>query len=489
MNPPLSLPRFSFSASRQRAARALACLLVGVLSVCAASEALAYGMASHSPQGPFMGKYSNDFRFCLWESWGKIKISPTTTWEIPVGFTPVPNYQYSRILGTGWAFPLLESTLLPIGENKYEMILPTGQRQTLEKTKVANELKGGGWKATIQGKTITAQSFDRWKLTYTAGRLKTAKTPDGVQVEFNQNAQGTHWITANGTTVLTLKPAFDSATTRKVHHLHLQGGRHAELRYGNRPVFVKTAEMNSFGKPIEKKQNLETLVSVRWDGEPERKYEFDANTLTVTGSKYDPSNVVESTYKWNAWDNHLVEGDGIAYSFPVIRGIKCLQEKYKNGGSSLFGHGRDGTTVEQHSGGAITITENIQNIRSKSGMAVPRKVFVLKNGVEELVQQHWYDENGNEKKLLVTKDGVKILYEYAENGIVARDFVTRKQLWEKLYDSKKRIIKFQIGDTTYDFSYPEEGKGKNATVTRKKNEEKVVRTLSEDALKEFLAKI
>jgi hypothetical protein len=426
-----------------KAARMSVCLLVVALGVSAGNNAVANGVPKNLPSGPFMNQSAGDFRLLYSETWHTLRISPKTSMEVGVLFTPIPNYSFSRILGVGWQLPAVESTLLPVNDREYEMILPTGHRERLERTKSPNQLQGAGWIATISGRDIVVKSSCGNELRYQAGRLKFWKTADGVTVEFHRNEQGAYWITgASGQTLLTLKPAYDTTTTQKNYHLHLQGGKHAVLRYGVRPILVKTSEKNSFGQPKEKEQNIETLVSVQWDGEPERKYGFAMNEMNATGE----------LFRWDNGSQKLIRRGADTFEFVKIQGVNCLKTSRNGKVQTIFGSDyRTRMRVSQMPGTPLTLTETLVIGGKELG---PKKIWRIKeDSSKELLRQYWYGAEGTAIRMLDNANGKSILYKKEKRLESAIDARTREVIWQKEYDEKHRLSRFLEGGKQYAFDY------------------------------------
>jgi hypothetical protein len=426
-------------------------------------HAIAAGVPTHLPTTPFMSN-SGDNRFIFWESLGQIKISEKITFEIPLGFTPIPNYQNSRILGSGWKFPLFESTFLQTGSDSYEMVFPTGHREHLSKAKVPDQLKGGrgrNWTATINKRNVVAKSSDNWTLVYQSGSLQKLTTPDGVNVEFNRSAKGEYSLTANKTVLLSLKPDYDT-NTQKFYHLNLRGGKHAILRMGTRPVLVTTLEKDAFGRPKEKINNTETLTSVQWDGEPERKYGFNQNEMTVDGM----------LYKWGTGAK-LIQNGKIQYEYPRIRGIECIKMIYEDKSSSVFGYDKKRAIgISQAPNEPLLITEYMN--RPRTGLNIRRVLWVDDSGKENIRFQYWYDENMKIKRMLTNIQGKSILYRIEPDSESAEDENTKKIIWKKEYDKKHRLINVIAGEKIYKFEYPENEKNVRMTRIVQGNAEKVM---------------
>lgn len=432
----------------------------------------------------------------LWHSWGRIEVSKKVTLEIPVGFTPVPNLQNSRILGTGWAFPIFESTFLAVNEREYEMRFPTGHRALLKKTKTPGRLENSGWKAVVAGTTITAQSSCGWMLVFDSGRLKSFKTPDGALVEFRHDSRGTQTMSVNGKTALTLQSEFDRTTTRRIARLTLQDGRRALLRFGTRPALVETLEKGPPQRKVQRVERVETLASIQWGDQKEEHYTFGQDSLTLPESARINSNLPSlyrpsiHSYKWNPATAELLSDGFHNFSIVKIRGLKCLQMTNRGGGTEMRSLSHNSVSISKLADGPITITEWMpSHITDADQMPIARKIFHYKDGKETLVLQRWVDAENRDRKLFLVKDGKKLIYEFSPSEIVQKDAGSGKILLRKTYDAQKRILTYQNETTSYRFSYPSDPHSKTATLTRITSSGESTRQLPLEALKKITERL
>ncbi|MDR0536219.1 MAG: hypothetical protein LBG65_07760 [Puniceicoccales bacterium] len=424
---------------------------ISILPPAKAEDYITCGMPTRLPESPF--EDSKNHRFKLWASWGKIKVSPKTTLQIPVGFTPIPNYQNSRLLGTGWAFPMLESTLLAINDKEYELRFPTGHRIRLKKTRIPGRLEGSGWKASLSGKNATVQSSCGWTLIFEGGKLKKFKSPDGALAEFHYDSADSLRVTINGKPALNWKNEFDPVTTRRVAHLTLQDGRHALLRFGYRPVIVETLEKTPSGPPrkIQQTTRVETLASFQWDGEKETPIVFKPDELTITVLKPDEEILATETFRWDNTRATLLQRNEKKFEFPIIKGIPCLKTSYPDGSYELYGHKND-HRIQKNRNDPILLTEYG---RDKQHNSHPRKISRIEaNGSETLVQRFWYDENWKKNRTLTrTDNGRGIIHEEGEKYELSKEEGSGKLLWRKEFDEKGRLVKLVANGSNYTFTY------------------------------------
>ena len=87
----------------------------------------------------------------------------------------------SPYLGEGWMLALLESKFVQEGEDRFNMIQPDGLNNLfLRAAPGGNVLNGSsGWKAEIQGDTITAWASCGWKIVFTNEHITSMTTPKG----------------------------------------------------------------------------------------------------------------------------------------------------------------------------------------------------------------------------------------------------------------------------------------------------------------------
>ncbi|MDR2430338.1 MAG: hypothetical protein LBD14_05580 [Puniceicoccales bacterium] len=399
----------------------------------------ACGISWMMPLTPFLQQSDGDYHFVHWESWGEIKVSDKLTIPVHVGFSPITDRQFSRILGAGWTFPLLESICIPASKEKYTLILPDGAVEPLL-VRPNNQLEGPGWLGQISGRSITLKAACGTTLTFRDGRLQQIKA-EGSVLDFSSTADGAHQITANGRPVLSLKREWDAASTLKFHTLDFSG-KHAVLKMGRRPLVIRE-KVSGGGKPAERVMQTESLVSVKFDGESERRYDFKPDGVAIGNHPY----------QWDAQAQLIRSGDE-KYSFKQVRGIRCLQTDFNDGTKTIEGRNKVGTTLyKPRNEETIYATERV--LFKTQGMFAykTRRRIAITNGREEQLERYWYDENGGEIRSFVKKDGE--ILERSKNVITSKEAATGRLIWEKEYGSHGKIIRFRYGNKTYAFSYPE----------------------------------
>jgi hypothetical protein len=429
-------------------------VLAGLLV--SASSASACGISWSLPSTPFAG--NGDYRFQLAENWGEVEISKKRSIPIHVTFSPIGD-RASPILGRDWQFALFDSTFVLANDHTYRMRLPDGNDEYLGKTKNASVWKGSNWVAQVAGRTVTAKSSCGWILTYNLGRLQQLKTPEGDTLDFVTDfGKGTRTLNANGKPVLILRPEFDKTTTQKFWHLNFSG-KHAILKMGKRPFLTKTREPQT-GKEAERKFEIDTLASVKFDGEPEKSYSFGVSDLKIG----------KHPYVWDKSSLMLIQNGNEKLSFVKVLGINCLRRE-KERDVSLFGHDRGkGISIRQSDKDEILVTEQVKGVNPLRGGLV-RKVYSLSSptATPRLKLQYWYDEDGNAIRKLENNGNESILYEKKKQMLRALNAKTKDVLWEKRFDAGNRLIYFRLAGDEYEFDYGKEKSSQWVAVTKKAN--------------------
>jgi hypothetical protein len=455
--------------TRAAATTVFALAVVAGLLATAPTATAACGISWSLPSTPFMG--GADYRFQLAEKWGEVKISEKITIPIHVTFSPVGD-RVSPILGSDWQFALFDAICVKETDKSYLMRLPDGNSVRLDKTKNAVVWKGSNWIAQVAGRTIAAKSSCGWEATYYLGRLQRVKTPKGDTLDFITDlGKGTRTLKANGKSVLTLRSDFDKSTTQKFWHLNF-ADKHAILKMGKRPFLVKVRDYKT-NKPVERKTERDTLVSVKFDGEePELKYAFGLEDLKMTG-RY---------VKWMRESCILLEDTGIRYSFPTIAGIRCIKREHPDGQVSVEGWGEERKIMQEKKDSPLLLTEYID----VEGIRGIRKISQLKNGQFEVIRRNWFDLSGNVVKTMVKKENGEFIYKRNGNRILAEK--NGKYLWEKVFDAQGKLIEFSDTKRKMKFAYSER-RTLQVSVKNTNDEDKVSTFLVKgDALDNFIAR-
>ncbi|MDR2980919.1 MAG: hypothetical protein LBV12_01585 [Puniceicoccales bacterium] len=394
---------------------------------------LACGVGWNPPLSPFSSETGYLFRY--WETIGTLELDSKTQVLINIGFDPTAVY-VSPLLGKGWSLALFDSRIEQVDDKSFLMRMPDGHECTLTRTKKPNILEGADWVAEIQGGTITCKASCGWVLVYRNGRLLQMKSPTGILCDFSWET-GVRTMRVAGKPMITLKTDWDGATTQKFHRLTF-GAKSVLLKMGQRPTLIK-----SKGKP-DRKEEAETLVAIEEAGQPEIRYDFSQDSLSVAGH----------LYKWNPDTGQIAQDRDWKFSYVTIKGVKCLQYHGKDGKMNLEGRDfKKGIKVYQDSGGLVLVEEFFS-----SGVAVgkPRRIYQIgEKGAEIPVRQYWYDESGKLRRMLISGTERDILYTMQESLQTAVDPKDNALIWEKKFDAKGRVIELKVPERIYTFRYNE----------------------------------
>jgi hypothetical protein len=275
-------------------------------------------------------------------------------------------------------------------------------------------------------------------LNFTGNRLASLRLPDGTVLTISRHSNGTLQLNRSGIPLVTLTPDWDKQSVQKFYRLKF-ADRTAILKMGQRPVVVR------------EKGNRERVVLVpaltgqkSLEGEKTIEYSSACDEIIIGANPF----------QWEKNSMRLCKNGFKSYSFPVIRGITCIRETDPTGAKHLRGVFRDlrmETEVKELDNGHISIVENVV-----SGVArgKPKKGYLLdEQGHERIVSEYRYDENG---ALLENRDytgAIPRIHRIMKNKIVTYDLRTGVELYEKEFDTEKRLKKFATSVLSYQFNY------------------------------------
>jgi hypothetical protein len=433
--------------TRAAAATVLALALVAGLFAAVPDAAATCGISWRLPSTPFMGH--EDYRFQLAEKWGDVKISEKRSIPIHVTFSPTGD-RSSPILGRDWQFALFDAICVKDTDSSYRMSLPDGNSVRLKKTNNAAVWKNADWIAQVAGRTIIAKSSCGWSLTYYLGRLQQLKTPEGATLGFITDlGRGTRTLKANGKPVLTLRPDFDKTTTQKFWHLNFidQGSpKHAILKMGKRPFLYKSRDAIT-KKEEERKSEMDSFVSMKSDGEEERRYNFDVTALNAFGMQY----------QWDKDSRVLQKKGDESYAFVYIKGVKCLKTTFPDGNITILGANAAGFSVYKSLNGDVELRESMPSRIRPGSMLLRRVAQIDENGRETLLARFWYDENEKPIRKWNKYGNGGIIYEKKGDTIIGKDAQTRRFFSERQFDEKKRLTSLVLIEKRYGFTFLDGG--------------------------------
>jgi hypothetical protein len=436
----------------------LACA-VGICLSCVFSgiTASACGFENHLPSSGFLDESFKDYRMILWERLGGAKFDETQKTEIPIhlSFTPILGHQGSPILGQGFLLMPFDATFLQKGSNGYEMTQPSGVITRLRKKRNSDLWGGNSWLVKIDGtgarQIATAQSSCGWTLTYTAGRLTQMTSPSKEIFDFSTDNQGLRQVNRNGRKLITLRRDFDPKTTLPIWHLDFiseEGPKHAVLKMGHRPILVTLPDKRT------REEGRRSLASIQFDNEPERRYDFKIDALTIHNTPpkfYSPTNERKKTrpYIWEATTKILKRFDDCEYSFVKILGAKCLKTTWDDGTYSIEG---DGPDIEdlivkgRHSKDLF----RIKRFRSACPLfgKMKERYILDENHRQTLVEKCEYNEHGHVVRHEVNEE----IITYSPTLEMSKYAKTGKIRWLKRFDENRKIIEFQTETNKYLFT-------------------------------------
>lgn len=446
-----------------RWANALIMLGIALALECGiAASGRACGLDVSLPPTPFVG--FDDYRFAHWEEWGKIKPDPKSELELPihVGWTPIPDVQTSPILGEGWILSLFESTFVPASPTHFVWRTPFGHTWHLEQDrKNPNMFSGAGWLVEVRGtglhQVATFQSScGRWQLTYNSGRLAQMKSRE-TTLDFTYSKDGTRQLLSRGKVVASLKREFDKTTTLpywRLSFLSGDGQRNAILTLGTRLVLIRRDAKSG------QKRNAATLVSMKFDDQPERRFDFKQDALNVRGGNVKPA---QGAFRWDVANSLLKEDNDYQYSFVFIQGIKCFKQTARNGKTYIRGENRDkGITIEKLFDSEETIQTNVFPANSSLSGKLRSRHRIENSGKITLLEQCIYDEN----KQMIRHINSDQQITYSAKNETAKNLKTGAILWSKKFGNDGKISEFVNDSRVYSFRHL--GEKTEVTITDKK---------------------
>jgi YD repeat-containing protein len=431
----LRRPLSGFACAARTALCAITALAVSAISVSAC------GMSWSRPSSPT----DSDFRFQYYEELGRVGLEKTnrkedTTIPLHLGFNPA--FRFPSLLGVGWSLPIFESRIEWLNSDTALLRLPDGLTSSLERMRENKQrLEGDGWIAEIFGRQVTCKASCGWTLIFRDNRLVSMITPNGTQMELvTATDRSRNWV-VNGHILISIKPDFDKKTTQKIYYLKY-GNKNIRLNIGSRPAAV--SKKTSKGMQIEKLTQVESLVSVEKDATAGKKYSFRQNEMLAD----------RHLYRWDKKTYFLEQDGNNKFSHVKINEVQCLKAEF-NGDTFVEGENED-KRISQYNGGEIVVTDKFY-LKGFSYKAFPRRISTFgADGKEHLVQQFWYDENGQIFKTMDNSDGTEKILMRRDNEETLKNNKTGEQIWRKVYDKKGRIVAFHLPTVSYSFAYPKD---------------------------------
>lgn len=360
-------------------------LLVWNSMVCAA---FACGVNWSLPREHFDGVDKNG---CVswWRKIGEIDFGERDVFPLHLRFSSQSQIS-SAYLGRGWGVPLLESSVVLLGENVTEMTDPSGYvRQFLRDSQESSVFHGqGGWKAQMEGNTFTAWAACGWKLVFVNGQIESMTTASNRRLDF---------VRRGGLTEIREKGVAKFTAAR--------GSSECTFSFGKERIKCGMGEIPGIG--------FEMLSFTQADGSSEDfQYAIDAGgvcTLKSTSGRQ---------YSWEPISGKIVSDQNWRYKIDVQTTpfrIGTIERTNAEGGYDYWHvDERKGLDISQRADGTKFIKQLFTRGERRGFVQSVREE---KNGVSTLTYEVNYDEGGQLRSLF--DHGKATQFRYDEKGTLS----------------------------------------------------------------------
>jgi hypothetical protein len=298
-------------------------------------------------------------------------------------------------------------------------------------------------------------------------------SPSKEIFDFSTDNQGLRQVNRNGRKLITLRRDFDSKTTLPIWHLDFiseKGPKHAVLKMGHRQILVTLPDKKT------REEGRRSLASIQFDNEPERRYDFKIDALTIhdpSHESYTPKGERKKTrsYTWDVTTKILKRFDDCEYSIVNILGTKCLKTTWDDGSFAIEGDGPalDEKIIQSRSSKDLFRIKYFNSVPPLYGK-MKERYLIDKNNKQTLLEKCEYNEHGHVVRHSVNGE----IITYSPTLEMSKDAKTGKVRWLKRFDEKRKIIEFQT--ETNNFLFTPQGEQTLVTITdieRKKVIDKV----------------
>jgi len=290
----------------------------------------------------------------------------------------------SPYLGQGWMLPLLDSRIVQVDDNAFQLWMPNGRYQYLGRDAGNPNLLNGqsGWKAEIQGNTITAWATCGWKLTYDSGKISSITTPGNQVLEMTYRDGQITEVRDNGAPVLSVSVDPNSGLVDGL----TVNGKTIGLKESNKPV-VQVVDGKTVVGQVSPSLSQATLA----DG-TSKTYQFKVDDKT------NPELIVDKrTISWDPVTQLATKDGDWTYDIkPDAEGAgqPDITRTNSKGQSEFYSlNPWTGTETVQGMNGVRQITDTFINSSTLAGHI--RSVSRSVNGSSAvLIKRYDYDETG-----------------------------------------------------------------------------------------------
>lgn len=367
---------------------------------------------SNPPHSHFNGVDSQGY-VALVDTLGAIRLGDGVRIPLIARFKSGRNHM-SPYAGSGWDIPLLESRLIQVEENLFRCEQPDGwMRMFWRDAKEPSLLHGqGGWKAEIQGNSVTIWASCGSKLSYQNGRLVSMETQ---KRRFDFVYAGNRIVQIRTGDSPVLDVLFERGT-ENVQGFALAGGETVHIEKSQRPLVA-----------VVEGKNLITQVEDSLSAFANSDRSRTANITYPLDEELNPAIQFDGRLvKWNPASGRVVQDGDWAYTIAAGKGkfdYAAISRRNPEGREELW-HDDTGKGIETILGadGVKRITRRFTSgklagsVRSKEEIA---------GGVSKMVYQATYDEKGNLfREILADGSVTQLLYD--EKGERSRQQFSRE---------------------------------------------------------------
>jgi hypothetical protein len=288
---------------------------LGVFAFLALQQARGCGLSLELPKLHFDGVEENGY-VCYFEKLADVALDDKNVLSMTLNFNS-HRQASSPYVGKGWSIPFLDSHVEPVDENGFKIFMPNGLIYDFGRIAGEENMFSGnfGWKAAIEGDTLTAWASCGWKLVFQKGRIWEITTPQNRILSYRYNAGVATEIDArDGASNRTLVQAETDAATGTVTDLII-GSQRINISQAQRPRI-----MTKFN------QNLvigfdQSLSQLQWPDGKKESFIFGTDKLLNPTLTIAHSNQVDRDFTWDPSSGVIIQDGAWKYDVSISQGV------------------------------------------------------------------------------------------------------------------------------------------------------------------------
>jgi len=393
------------------------------------SHVFGCGLSWDIPQDHFPGVNGKGF-VSYFEKVSELDLGDDFKMPLIINFNS-GNEKISPYLGKSFTLYLLESNIVQTDDNSFIATFPDGSLNLFIRDRPDDTILRGsaGWRAEINGDTITAWAPCGWKLEYYKGHILSITSPKNRKLEFVYDSNVVTQIRERGMA----KFAVEKGNTGDVRAL-LFNGKKIEITLDQKPRVESVAGQNVI-KSID-----QSLKSLNTAGGTSKMFEFAVNEKIQPTLKITSTEKRERLFTWDPLTKQaLSDGD---WSYEIVsKGEAALYTEITRHNSK---NQKESWVKNSVSGEEVTLATNGVKVVKTSFVAGPlsgkvRKIEQLADGKKAIIHQFAYDENGQLVREI--ENGKTTGYYYDQNGRLSYVMENGRKKSSKVYDSEGRVLR------------------------------------------------